>query len=170
MKHVNCLPWWAELKYPIGGLSSAHTLKQRMFIVPFICMPVRAQGLRQIWVFLERNGNHLIEIDTSTPEEAIQHAKEFTELNGFVLAEEPFCHENTVYCSISPNTPDLAHCYTWKETPPGTTPAREVWRPFLWAFSEEGVDPWGVNRLMESIGLSDHGHTAYSVLKDALKV
>jgi len=130
-----------------------------MFIVPFVCVPARG-GLQQIWLFLERNGSHLIEIDISA-NDAIQHAKEFAELNEFVLAAEPFCADDVVYCSIEP-TPDLANCYTWKETTVGTT--KEVWRTFLWVAAPDGTDPWGVNRLMDEITLSE-GHTVYSVLK-----
>jgi hypothetical protein len=133
-----------------------------MFIVPFICMPERAPGLQQVWLFLERNGSHLIEIDT--PGDIMQGAKEFAESNGFVLTVEPFCRDDIVYCQVNTNETDLDQFYSWKETPAGTTPPKEVWRTFLWASSPENDDPWGVNRLMDGIRLSDK-HTVYSTLK-----
>jgi hypothetical protein len=130
-----------------------------MFIVPFIRVAARA-NLQQIWLFLERNGTHLIEID-ATSDDAVQHAKEFAELNEFTLTGEPFCVDDVVYCPIEPKA-DLANCYTWKEVTAGTT--KEVWRTFLWVAAPDSTDPWGVNRLMDEISLSEK-QTAYSVLK-----
>jgi hypothetical protein len=138
-----------------------------MYVVPFIRVSQRSPGLQQVWLFLERNGGHLIEIDCKTPEDAVKHASEFAEVNGFNLLAEPFCVDGVVYCPVDAATPDLTNFYTWKETPVGTTPPREVWRTFLWASSTENLDPWGVNRLMDDIKLSEQ-HTAYSVLKGVL--
>lgn len=139
-----------------------------MFILPFVQLPQRAVGLQQIWLFLERNGTHLIEVDRATQEDATQYAKEFMELNGLSSAAPPFFAENVVFCPVDPSAATLKDCYTWKETPSGTVPPREVWRTFLWVSSEEGQDPWGVNTLMSGIRLSDDSHTAYSVLKNIL--
>ena len=129
-----------------------------MFILPYIRVPERAPGLQQIWLFLERNGSHLIEIDAA--EDAVQHAKEFAELNSLALVDEPLCIDDIVYCHIEPTKSDISSCYSWKETAPQTEP-KEAWRSFLWT---SATDPWGVNRLMDGISLSDK-HTVYSVLR-----
>jgi hypothetical protein len=134
-----------------------------MFILPLIRIPEKSPGLHQFWFFLERNGTHLIECEQTSPEDAIQHAKEFAGLNDLALDGEPYCAGDLVLCPIKKDSPELNNFYTWKETPAGTTPPREVWRSFLWTSSEDNVDPWGVNRLLDSIRLSD-SHTAFSVL------
>jgi hypothetical protein len=136
-----------------------------MFLLPFIFSPNKAPGLHQIWLFLERNGSHMIKFQGNTPEEGIAHAKEFLSINGLEGSKEPFCANDVVFCPVSSTTPDLTNFYTWKETPVGTTPPREVWRSFLWAHAEDAGDPWGVNRMMESISLSDKGDTVYSIMK-----
>ena len=138
-----------------------------MFLVPFIRISDKSPGLQQIWLFLERNGTNLIECEHAhtTVEGAIQYAKEFTTINGLTLDAEPYCLDNIIFCPVKKDSPELNNFYTWKETPIGTTPSREVWRAFLWAETGTGTgtDPWGVNRLMESISLSE-SHTAFSVL------
>jgi len=106
----------------------------------------------------------MIEFDCNTPEEGIQHAKEFLELNELQGAQPPFCVNDIVFCPVSSDTADLVNFYTWKETPIATTPQKEVWRSFLWAHAENGGDPWGVNKMMESISFSDKNDTAYSVM------
>ena len=131
-----------------------------MFLLPLMRISEKSPGLQQIWLFLERNGTHLIEC---AEEEAIQHAKEFATLNDMELDAEPYCVKDIVFCPIKRTSPDLENFYTWKETPAGTTPPREVWRSFLWTTSEGNMDPWGVNRLLDSISLSD-SHTAFSIL------
>lgn len=137
-----------------------------MFILPFLRLVKNSSGLEQIWLFLERNGTHLIEIQNADEEGAISYAKEFAELNELVMKNEPFCVKDVVYCEIVADSKELAGFYTWKETPAGTTPPREVWRPFLWM---ENSDPWGVNRLMESLPLSEASHSVYSVLEEITK-
>jgi hypothetical protein len=130
-----------------------------MYILPFIRLPQRAPSFHQIWLFLERNGTHLIELDVS--ENVVDQAKSFAEENGLILDTEPTVVSDIVYCSVK-SSPELGNFFTWQETPAGTTPPREVWRSFLWA-SLEGTDPWNLNSLMESIQLSD-SHSVYSVL------
>lgn len=132
-----------------------------MFILPFLRLLKNSSGLEQFWLFLERNGTHLIELQNMEEDAAIAYAKEFAEVNELVLKDEPFCVNDIVFCEIVPDSKELVGFYTWKETPAGTTP-REVWRPFLWM---KYSDPWGVNRLMDSLQLSESSHTVYSVLE-----
>jgi len=136
-----------------------------MYILPYIQIHKKS-GVQQFWLFLERNGTHLIEIDTLEPASAIEYATEFLETNELLAAAKPFCIGNIVYCPIDSTTPSLSNFYTWKETPSGTIPPREVWRAFIWMSSNESSDPWGVNHLMGSTLVSDtkDGHTVYSIL------
>lgn len=138
-----------------------------MFLLPYVKLPNRVEGLQQVWLFLERNGNHLIEIDTTDISGSIEHATEFLELNGFLAAGDIFFDNGIVFCPIEPSCSSLGDCYTWKETPSGTTPVREVWRTFIWISSADKIDLWGVNSAMNEISLSET-HTAYSVLKRIL--
>ena len=62
-----------------------------MFLLPYVKLPPREVGIQQLWLFLERNGNHLIEIDVADASGAIQHAVEFLEVNGLDLSGEIFC-------------------------------------------------------------------------------
>jgi len=133
-----------------------------MYLLPFFRIREKAPEVHMFWLFLERNGTHLIEID-STVENGIEYAKEFSATNDIPLAKEPVCIDNIIYCEVLPDRASLSNFYTWKETPPGTTPTREVWRPFLWVVSPEGNDTWGVNSLMSSISLSET-QSVYSLL------
>jgi hypothetical protein len=84
------------------------------------------------------------------------------DLSKFLLTDKEL-GDNIIYCEVLPDRASLSNFYTWKETPPGTTPTREVWRPFLWVVSPEGNDTWGVNSLMSSISLSET-QSVYSLL------
>jgi hypothetical protein len=138
-----------------------------MYIIPVI--ETRKSGasdhLRQFWVFLERNGTHLIETEAADEATAIEAAQEFFAENELSPAAEPFCVGDLVFAPVDATDKDLAAFYTWAETPPGTTPSREAWRPFLWASSPEDKDPWGVNKLLDEITLSGANHTAFSIFK-----
>ena len=66
-----------------------------------------------------------------------------------------------VYIQIDPATEGLTNFYTWGEVQPGSIPAKEVWRSFLWL--DESEELWGVNKQLDEIALSPT-HTVYSVL------
>jgi len=133
-----------------------------MFIVP-VLYKSRATELQQLWIFLERNGTHLIEL-TATAENAIDAAKEFLTTNEMTGVGQPIIVGDLVFVEIDPASKDMASFYTWREVPPGTIPSKEVWRSFLWLSSKENVDPFGVNRLLDSISLAEPSHSAFSVL------
>lgn len=135
-----------------------------MYIVPVLYTARPGTDLKQIWLFLERNGTHLIELDDGEP---VKAAKEFLETNGMTAAAEPIVVGDMVFMGIDPTSNDINSFYTWKEVPAGTIPSKEVWRSFLW-LSANGVDPLGVNRLLDTITLSDK-HTVFSVLSSYLK-
>lgn len=133
-----------------------------MFIVP-VLYKSRATELQQLWIFLERNGTHLIEL-SAIPETALAAAKEFLTTNEMTGVGEPIVVGDLVFVEIDPASKDIASFYTWREVPPGTIPSKEVWRSFLWLSSKENSDPFGVNRLLDSISLAEPSHSAFSVL------
>ena len=139
-----------------------------MYLLPYIILPERMPGLQQIWLFLERNGTHLIDIDRETEDDAKLFAQEFVELNEFKLSGELSVVDSIVFCPIDISTKSLADHYTWKETALGAVPPKELWRTFIWISATDKTDPLNVNNLMGGISLSEKSHTAYSVLKNIL--
>lgn len=139
-----------------------------MYIVPILVSPKPHTDLKQIWMFLERNGNHLIELNT-TADTAIEDAKDFLQTNDIQSLGEPFIFGDIVFVSIDPNSKDLSSFYTWREIQPGEIPSKEVWRSFLWLSHGDNGDPLGVNRLLDTIPLAEKGHSAFSVVSSYLK-
>jgi hypothetical protein len=148
-----------------------------MYLVPILKAPRATPALTQFWIFLERNGNHLLELpDITEPEAAIAAAKEFLATNELSPSAEPFCVGDIVYAPVDHTDPDLASFYSWKEVAPGSTPIREAWRMFLWvtdprastANATTSGDPWGVNRLLETVRVAEPSHTIFSVLNTYL--
>lgn len=154
-----------------------------MYLVPILKSPRATPALTQFWIFLERNGTHLLELpEVTEPEAAIAAAKEFLATNELSPAAEPFCVGDIVYAPVDHTDPDLASFYSWKEVAPGSTPIREAWRMFLWvtdprattspanttasttASTTANADPWGVNRLLETVRVAEPSHTIFSVL------
>ena len=121
-----------------------------MFIVPYISMKVKA--CTQVWLFLERNGTHLIEVGD---------ARAFAIDNGF--SDDPTFKSvgDILYLEVDHLRPGLSSFYTWEEVVPGTIPAKELWRPFLWL-------P-GTEHLLAETRLSAN-HTALSIIKGILSL
>ena len=147
-----------------------------MYIVPILVKSNPNTNLKQIWLFLERNGNHLIHLDV-TDETALVAAKKFLILNEMETIGEPIIIGDTVFASIDPSSKELSSFYTWREVAPGTIPSKDVWRSFLWlSYSDtsnlsytDSSDPLGANRLLDTISLTDQGHNVYSVISSYLK-
>jgi hypothetical protein len=139
-----------------------------MYIVPILSKARPNTELKQIWLFLERNGSHLIQLDC-TAQTAVQAAKEFLATNDMQAMSEPIVSGELIFIQIDPSSKDLAAFYTWREVPVGTIPSKEVWRSFLWLSTKDNADPFGVNRLLDTISLSDSNHTAFSVVSSYLK-
>jgi len=121
-----------------------------MFIVPYLIHS--RPGMKQVWLFLERNGSHLIE--TGSLEEAVAFAEE----NG--LKGLPIQSDDLILLPVAKE--GLEVFYSWSEVAPGTIPAKELWRPFLWTIGNEGV-----NHLLESVQLAPK-HTTLSIIKAIL--
>lgn len=146
--------------------------------MPILRVKKASPVLEQFWLFMERNGTHLIALEGGGEGEdataAKAAAREFCEVNELTAAADPFCSGPFVFVSVDPADKDLAGFYSWAETPPGTVPLREVWRPFLWVHSASGgaggaadsnsMDPWGVNKLLDAIQVAE-GISIHTVLQ-----
>jgi hypothetical protein len=132
-----------------------------MYLVPILQVKQEGTDILKFWVFLERNGNHLIQLDGP---DYISAAETFSSDNGLTLLRSPVQLGDYVYIHVDSATRDLNLFYTWRETPNGTLPLKEAWRAFLWISDESNRDPLGVNTLLKSISLGEPTHTAYSVL------
>ncbi len=133
-------------------------------------------AIQQFWLFLERNGSHLIslEVEDETEAAAIQAAHDFCEVNELSQAGDPFYVAPFLFVRVDPADKDLRAFYSWDETPPGTQPSCEAWRPFLWVRGggdgSADLDPWGVNGLLKEIRLGENPSLhAYAVLHAYLR-
>lgn len=142
------------------------------YLVPILRTKKASPTLEQFWIFMERNGSHLIALEgegQDTEAAAIVAARDFCETNELSILAEPFCSGPFVFVPIDPSDKDLAGFYSWEETPPGTTPLREVWRPFLWVHMPNAVDPWGVNKMLDTIQVAETpAASVYSVIQNFL--
>lgn len=142
------------------------------YLVPILHAPLSSgsEHLQQLWLFLERNGTHLLMVEgveQADEAAAVAAANEFCEVNELTLSAPPFCVDAYVFAPIDPTDKDLRSFYSWDETPAGTNPPCEAWRPFLWvrAPGSSEADCWGVNSLLQSVNLGDQvSANAYSVL------
>jgi hypothetical protein len=139
-----------------------------MFIVPIIAIKRPNTDISQFWMFLERNGSHLIYLD-STPETALSATKEFLDMNDIVMKGEAIIVNDLVFVNIDLTLTDIQVFYTWQEVPVGATPVKEVWRSFLWISTVDNSDPVGVNQFMKTIQLVPPIHTVFSVISSYLK-
>jgi hypothetical protein len=127
-----------------------------MFVIPVLAVPLQnVINIVQVWMFLERNGSHAIEVEDK--EEALI----FAEQNGFQILGEPVVRGDIVFLLIDPKCKDLGSFYTWSEITPSQQPMKEVWRPFLWVKAAE--DLWGTNQYLNEIMLTKD-KSVYSLL------
>lgn len=139
-----------------------HTSKE-MYIVPVLIGTARPSGIQQYWLFLERNGTHLIQLD-ATPADAVDAAKSFADANDICLLGEPVLTGNLVFVTVDASKTDLTGFYSWREVPTGTIPSKELWRPFLWVSSNDSADPLGVNKMLDGIAIAEAPHTVSRVI------
>jgi hypothetical protein len=91
-----------------------------------------ATTFHQFWLLLERNGTHLMTVDT------VEEANAFVKENGLV-AKRTWATDDTIYIEIA-SCGSLADFYTWSDVMPGQHPLREVWRPFVWSSPDIGCN------------------------------
>ena len=122
--------------------------------------------MSQVWLFLERNATHLIEVPPAEAANALDYAATFAAENGFQLLFPPKASAASyIFLPVDATDPGLADFYTWREIAPGSTPPKEGWRPFVWS-----SDDTGLNRFLDEIQLGGdtvRPHTAFSVIEAA---
>lgn len=139
-----------------------------MYVVPILSVERVPGAITQHWIFLERNGNHLIQLDTSEAD-AVQAATAFAAFNEMAIVGEPVVVGDLVFLHVDPACKDIHSFYTWREVAPGTIPGKELWRPFLWVTAGgTAADPLGVNKLLDSITLSEQKHTVHTLISSYL--
>ena len=118
-----------------------------MFVIPVLAVPLQnVINIVQVWMFLERNGTHAIEVD------GLEDALSFASQNGFDVLGEPAVRGDIIFLLIDPKCKELGSFYTWSEITPNQQPMKEVWRPFLWVKAAE--DLWGTNQYLNEIMLT----------------
>ena len=142
-----------------------HTFKG-MYVVPILAGTFRPPDIYQYWLFLERNGTRLIQID-ATPDTAVVMAKGFAYINEIHIIGEPVVSGDIIYLVVDSANMDLNAFYYWREVTAGTIPSKELWRPFVWISSEGGGDTLGINKLLDNICLGEAHHTAYRLIAAA---
>ena len=129
-----------------------------MYVLPYILSKEKGK-FKQVWLFLERNGTHLMEQEVSQVDRFLEE----NELIGVGRKEVG----GVLYIQIDPPTEGLSNFSTWGEVQPSSIPAKEVWRSFLWL--DESEELWGVNKHLEEIILSP-SQNAYSILNPLCSV
>ena len=140
-----------------------HTFKG-MYVAPVLTGKSTSPGIQQYWLFLERNGTHLIRLEATEATAAAESAKEFADLNEIRFLGEPHVVGDIVFLCVDPAKTDLGAFYSWREVTAATIPSKEVWRPFLWVSSAEQTDPLGVNKMLEGITIAEAPHTVFRTI------
>jgi hypothetical protein len=140
------------------------------YLVPMFVLHLKGSSddtsFKQVWLFLERNATHFLEIPAGAG--GADYALEFARENELRLAGEPVVDGPFVFLPVDPADPGLVNFYMWCEVSlgsgaEGNTP-KEAWRPFLWSTTDTGV-----NRFLDEIILgNDLKETAYAVLSRAV--
>lgn len=128
-----------------------------MYVIPILRRSLQksANLLEVVWMFLERNGTHAIEV--SSVDEALYFARE----NGFQIVGKPVVKENIVFLMIDSSCKELSSFYTWSDIQHNQMPMKEIWRPFLWVNTAE--DLWGTNQYLNNIMLTEN-KSVYNII------
>jgi len=133
-----------------------------MYIIPIIVRPLETTFdtiIRQVWLFLERNGTHCMTANSA------KEATEFAAANEIPLTGAPIISENFIYLPVD-STADLSSFYMWSEIRPNEQPMKEVWRSFLWIVRNDcEEDVWGTNKFLKDIFIAG-SDSVYTVLED----
>jgi hypothetical protein len=131
-----------------------------MYIVPILVKTVQTTEdtmIKQVWLFLERNGSHCISVAS------VEDAKAFLKTNEFSLAQPVIVSGQFIYAPISA-TADLSSFYSWGEVRPNEYPMKEVWRSFLWVVDPKSNDDvWGTNVFLKDICIAG-SETVHSII------
>ncbi len=118
-----------------------------MFILPWLQREAKSPmgtTSRAFQFFLEKGGTQLLTIDPA------QEAAFLSE-NGLV-ALESFTANGIRFVKINREKTDLSAFYSFNEE---DVKGLEVWRTFLWIGEGEADDPWGTNKALENLTLSN---------------
>ena len=129
-----------------------------MFVIPVLAVPLQKitnVNIVQIWMFLERNGTHAIEVEN------LAGALAFANENGFQILGNPVVKDDIIFLLIDPKCKELSSFYTWAEIQHNQVPMKEVWRPFLWV--NMAKDVWGTNQYLNEIMLT-RDRSVYNVV------
>jgi hypothetical protein len=127
-----------------------------MYLLP-ILVDRRSALLSQAWLFLERNGTHMIEVPS------LEAASAFLAENEIPVAGPPFLQKglpDILFAPVDPNAKGLDAFYSWREVIPGSIPTKEAWRNFLW----DSGGTLGINAHLGEILVSP-SHTVAQILE-----
>ena len=83
-----------------------------MYIVP-VAVYDRSPGVKQISIMLERNGTHLMTLD-SVDGSPVNAALEFAESNGILLSADAVQRESLIFLPVDIRRTDFSAFYTWR--------------------------------------------------------
>ena len=132
-----------------------------MFIIPIIIKNIQESDdsiMRQVWLFLERNGTQSITVDS------LKSAEDFIKQNEFPLEGPLVVIQNFIYAPVNSEA-DLSPFYLWNEIQQNEVPMKEVWRSFLWVVGRDSEeDVWGTNAFLKEI-LITQKDSVYTVIE-----
>jgi hypothetical protein len=129
-----------------------------MFIIPIIVKNIQVTDdsvMKQVWLFLERNGTQCIAVDS------LNAANNFIKTNDFPLKTPLIVSGQHIYAVID-SSADVSSFYLWNEIRQNVHPMKEVWRSFIWIVGKDSEeDVWGTNTFLKEIVLTqkDSVHT-----------
>jgi hypothetical protein len=126
-----------------------------MYLLP-ILVDQRSPLLSQAWLFLERNGTHMIEV--SSVEEATTFLAENEIIAGPLLRRTGL--PDILFAPVDLKANGLDAFYSWREVTPGSIPTKEAWRNFLW----DSNGTLGINTHLGEILVSP-SHTIAQILE-----
>jgi len=136
-----------------------------MYIIPIIVKPIETTYdtvIKQVWMFLERNGTHCMTVNS------IKEAKEFATMNEIPLTGAPIVSGNFIYLPVD-SSADLSSFYQWNEIRLNEQPMKEVWRSFLWiVLKNSDEDVWGTNKFLKDIFIAGN-ESVYGVIEGYFK-
>ena len=136
-----------------------------MYIIPILVKTVQTTEdtiIKQVWLFLERNGSHCISVAS------VEDAKAFLKTNEFSLDQPVIVSGQFIYAPMAA-TADLSSFYSWGEVRPNEHPMKEAWRSFLWVVGpNSNEDVWGTNVFLKDICIAGSS-TVHSVIEGYFK-
>ncbi len=118
-----------------------------MFILPWLKRETKSPTgtvSHVVHLFLEKGGTQLISLEPAQEEG-------FLAENGLVPLER-FKESGVQFVRMDTSKLDISSFYSFNEE---AGKGLELWRTFLWIGESEADDPWGTNKYLEQISLSN---------------